>query len=96
MIMTVSFPIVAARAIAKGYLANQTLISQIAERVIDGGKTDSRQRLARGFENFRGRRVMVARANHIEHNSPLPRETAFTGRLGCRLWLLGHSNLELY
>jgi len=94
--MTVSFPIVAARAIAEGYLANQALISQIAERVIDGGETDSRQRLARRFENFRGCRVMVARADHVEHNSPLPRETGFTDRLGRRLWLLGHNNLELY
>jgi hypothetical protein len=39
--------------------------------------------------------VMVARADHVEHNSPLPRETGFTGRLGCRLWLSAH-DLELY
>jgi len=94
--MTIRFPIVAAGTIAEGYLANQALISQIAERVIDGGKANSRQGLARRFEDFRGRWVMVARADHLEHNSPLPRETDFTGRLGCRLWLLGHNDLELY
>ena len=94
--MTVSFPIVAARAIAEGYLANHALISQIAERVIDGGKANSRQSLARRFEDFRGRWVMVARADHVKHNSPLPGETSFAGRFGCRLWLLGHNDLELY
>lgn len=80
MIMTVSFPIVTARAIAESDLANQTLISQIVERVIDGGETDSRQRPARGFVHFRGRRMMVARADDVEHNSPLSRETGFPGR----------------
>jgi len=93
VIVTFGFPIVTARAIAEGYLANHALISQIAERVIDSGKTDPWQRLARRFENFRGCRVMVARADHVEDYLSLTRESgAF---LMCGFWLAAH-DLELY
>jgi len=85
VIMPVCFSIVAAGAVAESYLADHALLFQITERVIDRSETDSGQRLTRRFEDFSGRRVLVARAHHVKHDSTLTRETGFS----LPLWLIG-------
>ena len=71
MVVTISFPIIAARAVAKRYFAHQSGFFQISQRVINRSETDCRQAPSCGRKNFCRRRVRVTRANNVEHGLAL-------------------------
>lgn len=71
MIVTFHFAVVAARAVAKGDLANQAGFFQITQRVIDGCVADAGQTPSRRFEDIAGGRVIFAFADHLKHRVSL-------------------------
>jgi len=74
MVMTISFAIVPAGAIAKTYFMNQTCFFQVTKRVINGCVADSGETLSRCFKNFARSWVIVTVKNHLKHGITLRRE----------------------
>src|SRR5215831_5929491 len=72
MIVPVGFAIIPAGAISEFDLMDQAFIPQKSERVVNRGKTDSRQVLSRGVEDLGGRGMMISRLHRVEHHLTLP------------------------
>ena len=60
MIVAIGFAIVAAGAVAKIYLVNQTCILQVAQRVVNSCVADTGQTLAGRLKDIAGGRVVVS------------------------------------
>ena len=75
MIVPVGFAVVTARAIAEIDLANQSLVAQEPQRVVYGGETDTRHFIAGRIKDLRGRGMLMARLDHVEHHLPLPSQS---------------------
>lgn len=71
VIVTFSLAIVPAGTVAEIDFEHETCFFQIAQRVVDGGVTDTRQALSGGFEYIAGRRVIFAFEDHLKHRFPL-------------------------
>ena len=94
VIVTTSFAIVAAGTVAKIDFQHQTRFFQIAQRVVDGGIADAGQALPGGLEDIAGRRVVVARENHLKHRFPLPGQLVLADFPGVVCFLC-HSGFRL-
>ena len=77
MIVTIGFAIVAAGAIAKIYLVNQSGFPQIAQRVVDGCVADTGQATAGRFEDVAGSRVVIAFLDDLKDRLSLRRQLRF-------------------
>lgn len=88
MIVTIGFAIVAAGAIAKIYLVNQSGFLQVAQRVVNGCVADAGQAPAGRFEDVACSRVVVAFLDDLKDRFSLRRQL--------RLWLcLLHDRFRL-
>ena len=88
MIVTIGFAIVAAGAVAKIYLVNQSGFLQVAQRVVNGCVADTGQAPAGRFEDVAGSRVVVAFLDHLKDRFSLRRQLRFW------VWLL-HDGFRL-
>jgi hypothetical protein len=71
MIVSISFAIITAGAVAELNLMNQSFVSQKPERVINRGETNPRQLPPRGVEDLGSGGMMIARLNRFEHHLTL-------------------------
>jgi len=74
MIVAIGFAIVAAGAVAKIYLVNQTSFFQVTQRVVNSCVTDAGQSPAGRFEDVAGSRVVVAFLDHLKDRFSLRRQ----------------------
>ena len=77
MIVTIGFAIVAAGAVAKIYLVNQTGLFQVTQGVVNSCVTDAWQSPAGRFEDVAGSRVVVAFLDHLKDSFSLRRQLRF-------------------
>ena len=77
MIVTIGFALVAAGAVAKIYLVNQTCIFQVAQRVVNGCVTDTGQALPRRLKDIAGGRVVVSLLYDLKNRLSLGRQLWF-------------------
>ena len=77
MIVSIELAIVAAGAVAKIYLENETGFLQVTQGVVNGCVADTGQSLARRFEDVAGRRVVVAFLDHLKDRFSLRRQLRF-------------------
>ena len=77
MIVTIGFTIVAAGAVAKIYLVNQSGILQVAQGVVNSCVTDTGQAPAGRFEDIAGSRVVVAFLDDLKDRLSLRRQLRF-------------------
>ena len=90
MIVTIELAIVAAGAVAKIYLVDESGFLQVAQRVVNGCVADTGQAPAGRFEDVAGGRVIVAFLDHLKDRLSLRRQLRFWLRLfhnGLRLIL---------
>ncbi|MEN3328398.1 MAG: hypothetical protein V7638_3205 [Acidobacteriota bacterium] len=77
MIVTIGFAIVAAGAVAKIYLVNQSGFLQVTQGVVNSCVADTGQTLASRFEDVAGSRVIVAFLDHLKDSFSLRRQLRF-------------------
>ena len=77
MIVTIGFAIVAAGAVAKIYLVNQSCILQVAQRFVNGCVTDTGQALPRRLKDIAGGRVVVSLLYDLKNRLSLGRQLWF-------------------
>jgi len=77
MIVTIGFAIVAAGAVAKIYLVNQSGVLQVAQRVVNGCVADAGEAPAGRFEDVAGSRVVIAFLDHLKNRLSLRRQLRF-------------------
>ena len=77
MIVAIGFAIVAAGAVAKIYLVNQSGFLQVAQRVVNGCVADTGQTTAGRCEDVVGGRVVVAFLDDLKDRLSLRRQLRF-------------------
>ena len=77
MIVAIGFAIVAAGAVAKIYLVNQTCILQVAQRVVNSCVADTGQTLAGRLKDIAGGRVVVSFPDDLINRLSLRRQLWF-------------------
>jgi hypothetical protein len=77
MIVAIRFAVVAAGAVAKIYLVNQTGFLQVTQGVVNSCVTDARESPAGRFEDVAGSRVVVAFLDHLKDGFSLRRQLRF-------------------
>ena len=73
MIVAIGFAIVAAGAVAKIYLENQTGFLQVTQGVVNSCVANAGQALSSCFEDVAGSRVIVAFLDHLKDSFSLRR-----------------------
>jgi len=81
MIVAIDFAIVAAGAVAKSYLVNQTCILQVAQRVVNGCVADTGQPPPGRLKDIAGSRVVIALLDDLINRVSLRRQLWFL--FGC-------------